>query len=907
MIDSKHPDLASEQAHVDRVHAAHALTLERRERAPEFAGDPHVSRQLRQRIRDKTVLAEDLERLCFARIDLVDGGPTYIGREAVYGETASDLLAISWQAPAAAPFYQASRGDPLGLRLRRRFQWQGAPRLRDLLDEVFVVVEGDSPGAAAEGEPAAPAGTGLEARDAILAEMERARGAEMRDIVATIEAAQYDLISSPPDGLLIIQGGPGTGKTAVALHRAAWLLYNHRESFERERVLVVGPNRAFMEYVSAVLPSLGEAAVEQQPIDRVAGPRDLRVRADEPVEVQRLKGDPRMVALIARAVDLQVQIPKKPLSVAIGGGKVQLVPTELAALAKEVSESTTTYERGRSEFRSRLASLSRSKVRGASKEKELSKKENERLRQAADRIWATVSPGKLVAELLSDPDFLAEAGAGILSDEERSQLLRDASEDLRQVPWTSADIPLVDEVQTLVEGLERIYGYAIVDEAQDLTPMQLRMVLRRTRDRKATLVGDMAQATGPWAYSGWRDFIDQLPDGVDARVAALPVGYRVPAQVMELAAPLVGRIADDLIAPEAVREGPEAPRLVKTTDEDRLATVEAEVHRRSDGERTVAVIAPPETIAPISAALEGAGLQVGDVRNDGLSRGVTLLTPLEAKGLEFDHTIVVEPEAMVAHYRQWAPLYVALTRCTRTLSVVHSSDEPVPSEMPPQPESAQGTGLGSLGLQSGSGLEPLGARFTEALMQAKFLHAGQQRRGTTVPYFAHLLATSSLVLEDGGSEDEAIAALLHDSVEDHGDDVFDQISLRFGAAVAEIVAGCTDPRDAAGTKSWRELKELHLTELEQAGAHVRRVSLAEKLDNARAIARDFQRFGPALWERMEVEADEILWYFDALADLFGSERPGDMADELRATVDQLLEAATAGSPESTKQPAATSL
>jgi hypothetical protein len=309
--------------------------------------------------------------------------------------------------------------------------------------------------------------------------------------------------------------------------------------------------------------------------------------------------------------------------------------------------------------------------------------------------------------------------------------------------------------------------------------------------------------------------------------------------------------------------------------------------------------------AAVRATLEGAGLQVGDVRNDGLSRNLTLLSAVDSKGLEFDHTIVVEPEAILEHYQHWAPLYVALTRCTRTLSIVHTTKTAIPSEIPAKPAMKKPLGPAALAVVSSSELEPLGARYTEALMQAKFLHSRQQRRGTTVPYFAHLLATSALVLEDGGSEDEAIAALLHDSVEDHGAEVLSEISERFGPLVAEIVAGCTDPDPGPEERSWLEIKVQHLSELEQAGPLVRRVSLAEKLDNARALARDYQRFGGALWERMGVKPDDILWYFDALADLFASERPGDMADELRATVDQMLEGATADSPESTTSPAAT--
>jgi (p)ppGpp synthase/HD superfamily hydrolase len=205
------------------------------------------------------------------------------------------------------------------------------------------------------------------------------------------------------------------------------------------------------------------------------------------------------------------------------------------------------------------------------------------------------------------------------------------------------------------------------------------------------------------------------------------------------------------------------------------------------------------------------------------------------------------------------------------------SEPAVPDELPAPASTDSGT--------------VLGPRYTEALMQAKFLHVRQQRRGTSVPYFAHLQAVCALVLEDGGSEDEAIAALLHDAAEDYGADVLDRIAEQFGPAVAEIVAGCTDPDQDEG-RSWRDVKRQHIADLEQAGPLVRRVALAEKLDNARALLRDYRKFGSLLWERMDVEADDLLWYMSELADLFAAERPGDMASELQGTVEQLLDAAT---------------
>jgi hypothetical protein len=257
--------------------------------------------------------------------------------------------------------------------------------------------------------------------------------------------------------------------------------------------------------------------------------------------------------------------------------------------------------------------------------------------------------------------------------------------------------------------------------------------------------------------------------------------------------------------------------------------------------------------------------------------------------------VVADPAAIAGPDEDWAHVYIALTRATRTLSVLYHTPKPFerpPAPVEPKPEPEPPSAMVAE-LPSVIG-EPtvLGARYTEALVQAKFLHTGQCRRGTPVPYFAHLQAVASLVLEDGGSEDEAIAALLHDAVEDYGTAVLDRIADQFGVTVARIVLGCTDPNGEQHS-SWRQRKLEHLRELESAGPQVRRVALAEKLDNARALLRDYRRIGDRLWTRMEVDPEDILWYQEALADLFVTERPGDMACELQDTVDRLLELASA--------------
>lgn len=729
--------------------------------------------------------------------------------------------------------------------------------------------------------------------DAILADMDRARGAEMRDIVATIERRQYELISDDIDGVLVIQGGPGSGKTAIALHRAAWLLYNHRESLERAGTLIVGPNPAFMDYVKGVLPALGESAVTQKAVDRVIDAADLRVRAEEPAPLARLKGDPRMTDVIDRAVRARVRWPTSDTELAVDRVRVTLRREEMDELVASARADDRSYLAGRAHFHGSLDEAVYDRIR-ARRTVFRSGPDDDQISRAvtrlADTIWPSISAAEVVRDLLNSRARIDEAGVA-LTPEERGLMYRPRATQIGDEPWTSADIALLDDAQAAIGGDIQGFGYVLVDEAQDLSPMQLRMIKRRAHANRMTLVGDIAQSTGAWRYPDWADMLELVGLQHEGRIAELAIGYRVPAQIMDLASELLPRIAPDVVATRAVRLGAEDPRLVQTQEATIAADAVAEARRRIDGDRSLGIIVPERRLEDMRAALNLAAIEYGDIVVDSLSRPLTLLSAVQAKGLEFDHVVVVEPTEIAGPDNDWARLYVALTRATRTLSVLYSTVLPFEHGRPviEAPEDEHVT-LPDLPPPA----ERLGPRYTEALMRAKFVHDGQSRRGTSTPYFAHLQAVSALVLEDGGSEDEAIAALLHDTVEDHGTGMLAQIEDQFGTRVAEIVLGCTDP-DNEDDLPWRELKTQHLRQLEAAGPLVRRVSLAEKLDNARALLRDYRRLGDGLWERMHVDPEDLLWYVAELADLFTTQRPGDMASELRDTVNRLMELASSPS------------
>ena len=909
-----HPEHSVEQAYIERVHRAYEDARQRALTSPSSAADKFSAREMRQRALERLSDNVDPEALCFGRIDLDEGKTYYLGRGAVH-EPPSTLLVIDWRLPVAEGFYKATASEPHGLARRRRFQLDQA-RLLGIVEDRFAA---DAPPPSSAGadprdvapisvadvEPPESAGSGVpdveplvdpHVADAILADLDRSREPEMRDIVATIEARQYELMSAGLEGVLAIQGGPGSGKTAIALHRAAWLLYNHHEELKRPGVLVVGPNRAFMEYIRNVLPALGESAVMQLPVDRVTQLEDVRVRGAESELVARLKADTRMVEVVNRATVARVRRPVEDFPLADNNPRMVLPADAVNALIDRVwAQPDATYLSARDAFRRELVGLVERQVAELPQRRLIRRSTSDPVAVVVadggplDRIWPTVTAPEVLRDMLNSRQRLESAGAGLLLDDELELLFRPRARLLKEEPWTAADIALLDEIEHALRGPTSSYGYVIVDEAQDLTPMQLRMVLRRSSRGRATLVGDVAQATGPVRYATW----EGLAEGAGASAPAvheLLIGYRVPRQIMELAGVLHERIAPGVALPRAIRDGTEDPRVIAVEAGKLLGELVAEVASRIDGDRTVGVIVPSERADNTRAALIDAGLNAGEILRDGLERRITVLTAAQSKGLEFDHVVVAEPVEIAGPDADWTYVYIALTRATQTLTVLHST--PHPFEMPPatsEPLREDPSDLPALAIEPEGTL--LSARYTEALIRAKFLHGGQRRRGTRIPYLAHLQSVAALVLEDGGTEDEAIAALLHDAAEDFGTEQLELIADQFGDHVARIVEAVTDPVLDPGN-SWRAMKAEHLRSLESAGPQARRVALAEKLDNARAQLRDLGSLGDLAWERMDIDPEDLLWYVTELADLFTAERPGDMAEEFGTTIELLLELAS---------------
>ena len=623
-----HPDLPSEQAYLDRAYASLDRMRETLLRTAE-AGATEISQQaIEDWATGRLRTFEDADRgLCFGRIDSEEAAdPIYIGRRWVHDDDRRPLI-VNWQTPAARPFYTATPAAPHGVTLRRRFRTKGRA-LTGISDEAL---DGSLADAAASVD------------DFLLEELERARDARMRDIVATIQADQYHLIAREPVPPLVIQGGPGTGKTAVGLHRASFLLYSHRAQLRR--VLVVGPNPAFMEYVSHVLPTLGEDSVDQRAVVELV--EGVEITRTDPLEVQRQKADTRFADELRQLVEVASEGEPQELVVRMEGRFVGVEADEVAELLEEARAELGLSAAARERFRMNVlrrfyedygVRLGGQAFRNF-EEVERALRRDGRLTRFLNRTWPVPKPESIVRRLPGLP---------------------------RARGWSEADLPLLDEARALIVGLPQQYGHVIVDEAQDLTPMQLRMVARRAASG-FTILGDIAQATGPIAYDRWNELLPYVPDGDRAQIEELRHAYRVPREIMAAALPLLERIAPDVEPPLAYRVGAEPPRLVR--DEEPLRAAYEEAARLAEDEGLLAVIVP--------ASLRGAGSSslFDETR-------IAVLTPREAKGMEFDHVIVVEPAQIVeeaAEGQGLRELYVALTRPTRTLILVHS--RPLPKEL----------------------------------------------------------------------------------------------------------------------------------------------------------------------------------------------------------------------------------
>jgi DNA helicase IV len=710
-------------------------------------------------------LAAAEDGLCFGRLDRADGSSLYIGRLGLLDDEREPLL-VDWRAPAAQPFYGATWAAPGGVVRRRHLRTR---------DRLVVGIEDDvlDPEALSDAER-----DGLSGEAALLAALTASRTGRMTDIVATIQAEQDRVIRSGLPGILVVQGGPGTGKTVVALHRAAYLLYTHRQRLARRGVLVVGPNPTFLRYIEQVLPSLGETDVLLSTVDGLYP--GVTATAREPVEAAAVKGDLRMAGVLAAAVADHRRVPDGPLEVVVDGQVLRLDRAACERARERASATGLPHNRARPVFEGELvAALADQVVARLTRDlPEVDLPDDDLLaddlpverlldgeldeiraelatapavRAAVDRLWPTLTPRQLLSGLFASPERLRAAGAE-LDPAERALLLRPsaaAGEEPGPGGWTPADLPLLDEAAVLLgesdaaarraaaRGAEEerrelayarevlagatigdaaryapdtsaldpsvlagrwrdrgpgpslaerargdrgwVFGHLIVDEAQEVSAMAWRMLMRRCPSRSMTVVGDVAQTGAPWGTGSWARTLDAHAPG-RWRVEQLTVNYRTPAETMAVAADVLAAVADGLEPPRSVREAGIRPWRLRLDPAELEAALPgvlaAEAEAAGDGRLAVVVPAGRAgavaalAASAVPAATAGQGSSVLDAR-------VAVLSVAEAKGLEFDGVVVVDPAAILAgSARGGNDLYVALTRTTRRLGVVHTGDLP---------------------------------------------------------------------------------------------------------------------------------------------------------------------------------------------------------------------------------------
>ena len=533
----------------------------------------------------------------------------------------------------------------------------------------------------------------------LIQEIERPRSGPMRDIVATIAPDQDDIVRAGPEHTLCVQGAPGTGKTAVGLHRIAYLLYAYPGRMTRGGVLVIGPNRAFLSYIRNVLPALGEVDVTQTTLaDLLAR---VPVRARDSARAAQVKGDPRMAGVLHRALWAGLREPAEAVVVVRGSRRWRVGPGELAGLVGELRDRGVRYAAGREMLGHRIAHVILTRMEAAGETCDDRTHEAVRrtrpVRAAVDAIWPKADPVRLVLRLLSDRELLAQAAEGLLAEAEQQAISWDpAPRGPASARWSPADAVLVDEASDLIERTPSL-AHVVLDEAQDLSPMECRAIGRRCATGSATVLGDLAQGTAPAAVGNWPGMLTQLGKA-GAEVRVLQTGYRVPRQILDYANQLLGALAPGLAPAQSLRQDPDA-LTVRHTSADALPAALATAGAAALGDPgSTAVIAADDQVPSLTRMLGAAGVRHSllDGSVDGLASGGLLVVPVTlAKGLEFDHVIVVEPGRIAAaEARGLHRLYVALTRAVSRLTVLHAEPLPECCASPPptlhraQPHSA---------------------------------------------------------------------------------------------------------------------------------------------------------------------------------------------------------------------------
>ncbi|GAA2199999.1 HelD family protein [Sinomonas flava] len=645
------------------------VSVEARQRACDYwdhgpvSGSTPAEREAFLKQRRRHECPEPGEAVAHGRIDAEDGTKLYIGRRYIKDEDGAPLV-ISWKTKAAVPFYQATPVDPQGLARKRTFESLNNHVIH-YTDTWFV----EKPNAEAPDAHVDEPTSSPEYSDVLLEALEANRSGEMKDIVLTIMAAQDRIIRADKDQLLVVQGGPGTGKTAVALHRVSWLLYNFQDTINPEDVLVVGPNPTFTKYIRKVLPDLGDKDVVQRSLHDFMGSRVV-VTATESPEIAAIKGSARMADVISAALYGQLTVPTEPIVLKRQGSGAPVTISAGDAADAVRGLRAQKYDVGRRRLRARLAELGARQLgwRGIASFEDLFDAKS--LEGALNALWPEVNAVDFIRGLLGSVDALLRAGVGILGKEESALLYRPVDGNAALQPWTLDDLALIDEAQSILTSVETRYAHIVVDEAQDLSEMQLRAVRRRSKTGSMTVVGDIAQSTGAHARDSWVTVLAHLRSDLPSQIAELEHGYRVPSEVFDVARPVLALAAPNVTPPDIVRTVGSEPSWIRSEPAAFVEDVLAAARGHASLGRFVGIIADQKHWPALAERFRADGMTWSQSDKGQLGSTYNLVSPHDAKGLEFDAVVLADPATLVAEPHGHRLLYIALTRTTKYLDVV---------------------------------------------------------------------------------------------------------------------------------------------------------------------------------------------------------------------------------------------
>jgi DNA helicase IV len=624
------------------------------------------------------------EDVCFAKVIYEDSEHHYIGKYAIRNDQ-TDLLVSSWKSKIGALFYRSNINEPLGLAGKCRLLFDVPNHVNDVEENLYKELKTKIENLTRNPES--------DVSDAVLDELEKGSSGSLKEIIKTIHASQYEIISAKRGGLHVIQGAPGTGKTVVGVHRASWLLFpGNDEDLKAEKTLFVGPNVAFIRYIENVIPSLGDENIVHKDLTKL-GP-NVVVGAIEKRKIARIKGDVRMKALLIQAIKDRLKIPTdevvfnppgqaRPIALS-----AEDIKTKMEQLIDEsiLGNGRTAYNGARSSFRiwllNGINAILKESFESESKSSRSTPflKEND-IEAFTERIWPSISPASFLRDFFSSQGRVITAARELdFQIKELLLLERRPSPQISKESWTVADVALLDFLENHIQGTDAFdqYDYIIVDEAQDMTPMQLESIRRRSGTGDILLMGDLAQATGPWVHTNWNEIADCVNKPIE-RLDELEYGYRVPKQIFEFATKVLSHINPQLKSPRLVRDVKETP-VVKIFDdyEELFIGLVEDLHNLGKISSRIGLIVGDDQVETLIEELRNSGVHFSVLENDGPAEGLNIVPVSRQKGLEFDDVILVEPQDIIdiedIGLRQ---LYVAVTRSLRGLSIYSIGELPL--------------------------------------------------------------------------------------------------------------------------------------------------------------------------------------------------------------------------------------